>query len=235
MTRSGFSKDGIPPRLDLLKTFKQAIARRIATREDDFEPRFLDELDLRYRHFVKKPYPIAQAHVFFLMDVSGSMDEQKKGLAKKFFLLLFLFLEQQYEKIEITFVRHTQNAEECTEQEFFYDTQSGGTMVSTGLEKINDIIDERVDLNHMNVYVAQASDGDNWTMDDAGCVDQLTKLIQKVQYFVYVQIEDEYEKDYDDLYNLYENVAKETDKLNLAKIIDEKDVFPALKFLFKKE
>lgn len=242
MVRSGFSKEGIPPRLDVLRTFKQAIARHIATSENEDETEIeLDDVDLRYKYFVKKPIPMVKAHIFFLMDVSGSMGEHEKTLAKKFFLLFYLFLNKEYEKVDITFVRHTEDAKECTEQEFFYSTESGGTIVSEGLKLVNKIIDEKVDINQVNVYVAQASDGDNWSSDSGDCLEQLESLLQKVQYFAYVQVEDEYRMemkksmDWEDLYDLYKYVAQSQPKLNIKRVIEPEDVYPVLKELFAKE
>ncbi len=238
MVRSGFSKDGIPPKLDILKTFKQSIARHIAT---GTEEQFLDDTDLRYRHFVKKPLPLLKAHIFFLMDVSGSMGEFEKTLAKKFFLLLYLFLNKEYEKVDITFVRHTENAKECSEEEFFYSTESGGTQVSEGLKLVNKIIDERIDVNQVNVYVAQASDGDNWSGDNTDCYDQLDILLHKVQYFAYIQVEEksriEVKQEYEleDLFDLYYFMAQTNPKLNIKRVNGPEDVYPVLKELFRKE
>jgi uncharacterized sporulation protein YeaH/YhbH (DUF444 family) len=235
LARAGYSKDGIPPRLDILKTFKQAIARRIATEST----RFLDEIDLRYKHFIKKPFPILHAHIFFLMDVSGSMGDYEKGLAKKFFLLLYLFLNKEYEKIEITFIRHTMDAKECSEEEFFYSRETGGTMVSSALKLTNEIIDSRVNLNETNVYIAQASDGDNWAADNTDCLRELQTLVDKVQYFAYIQTETEdrlnwkMDNDVDDLFDVYEMIQDE--KLQMAIILKPSDVFPVLQNLFKKE
>lgn len=235
--RSGYSKEGIPPRLDILKTFKQAIARRIATESS----RFLDEIDLRYKHFVKKPVPILHAHVFFLMDVSGSMGEYEKMLAKKFFTLLYMFLNKEYEKIEVSFIRHTTDAQEVTEYEFFYSRESGGTIVSTGLRLVNEIINDRINLSETNVYVAQASDGDNYYNDETACMEELQKLLEKVQYFAYIQTEEEEraeykaEHDLDDLFDLYGLAAQENRKLNIKRIFSPEDIYPVFKELFSKK
>jgi len=73
---------------------------------------FLDPLDLKFRNRVKVPVPSTRAVMFCVMDVSGSMDESRKDLAKRFFILLYLFLTRHYEKIEVVFIRHhTQAAE----------------------------------------------------------------------------------------------------------------------------
>jgi len=245
LVRSGYSKDGIPPRLDLLKTFKQAIARKVAAKahkeETDHKSPFLDDIDMRYKHFTRKPFPIRHAKVFFLMDVSGSMGEYEKSMAKKFFVLLYLFLKREYDKVDVSFVRHTEEAKEVTEEKFFYSRESGGTIVSKGLAIINDIIDKDVKLHETNVYVAQASDGDNWYSDEAECEAELRSLLDKVQYFAYIQTESEErqlwkeDNDAEDLYDLYDKVAQDNPKLNIRKVNNPTEIYPVLKDLFKKE
>jgi len=234
LQRSGYAKEGTPPRLALVKTLKQALARRIATGSE----RFLDDVDLRYKHYVRKPKPIRSAVIFMMMDVSGSMGEYEKLLAKKFFLLFYLFLEKEYKTVEIIFIRHTQVAKEVDENEFFYGRATGGTVVSSGLNLINKIIEDRIDENTSNIYVAQASDGDNFE-SDGECVESLTSLLAKVQYFAYVQTEDlrrrqtKMKYDLKDLWDTYEKVGDK--KLNKGRLYAPADVYPVLRGLFKKE
>jgi len=126
---------------------------------------FLDDLDLRYRNRVSVSIPMARAVMFCLMDVSGSMDEGKKDLAKRFFTLLYLFLSRKYEHVDLVFIRHTDNAEEVDEQTFFYDPKSGGTIVLSALELKREIVEKRYPPTAWNVYAAQASDGDSFGAD----------------------------------------------------------------------
>ena len=234
--RTGYSKDGIPPRLDLVKTLKQSLARRIATKSK----RYLDDIDLRYKHFTKQPFPVRQATMILLMDVSGSMGEFEKMLAKKFFLLLYLFLHKCYEKVNLIFISHTQEAKEVTEHEFFYGRETGGTIVSSGLKLVNSIIDERINLSETNVYVSQASDGDNWTNDDDVSVQLLEQLLGKVQYFAYIQTEEsrriEMKSRYgwSDLLTVYEEVATRHKNLQCRRVTDEREVYPVLRSLFER-
>ena len=100
---------------------------------------FIDPVDVRYNSFTEQPVPTSQAVMFCLMDVSGSMGEREKDLAKRFYMLLHLFLKRRYEKVDIVFIRHTHDAQEVDEQEFFYSRQSGGTIVSTALDKMLEI------------------------------------------------------------------------------------------------
>lgn len=235
--RSGYSKDGIPPRLDLVKTLKQAMARRMATGSD----KYLDDVDLRYKHFVKKPYPVMQATMILLMDVSYSMEEFEKTLARKFFLLLYLFLHKSYEKVELIFIRHTQDAKEVTEEEFFYGKETGGTLVSSALRLANDIIDERIDLGTTNVYVSQASDGDNWSGDNELTIDLVEQLLKKVQYFAYIQVETEQRVQYKNLYDIfdlkhtYKELEEKHENLQVRSVSDPSEVYPVLRSLFERK
>lgn len=240
--RTGYSKDGIPPRLDLLKTLKQSLARRIATKNDMPEgkkPRYLDDIDLRYKHFTKQPYPVRQAVMILLMDISGSMGEHEKGIAKKFFLLLYLFLHKVYKTVDVIFISHTTDAKEVTEEEFFYSQEMGGTIVSSGLMLANQIIDERIDLATTNVYISQASDGDNWMSDDEVVPALLEQLLGKVQYFAYIQTETEKRRQYkldrniQDLLTVYETVAERHQNLQCRHVAYEDEVYPVLRSLFE--
>ena len=235
--RTGYSKEGIPPRLDLIKTLKQGMARRIATGSK----RYLDDIDLRYKHFTKQPIPVAQATMILLMDVSGSMGEYEKNIAKKFFLLLYLFLHKVYKKVDVIFISHTQDAKEVTEHEFFYGQETGGTIVSSGLKLAKEIIDTRIDLNSTNVYISQASDGDNWEGDDEVSVSLLEDLLTKVQYFAYVQTEEERRREWKerlswaDLFTVYTSVAERHRNLQCRRVESEDEVYPVLRELFERK
>jgi uncharacterized sporulation protein YeaH/YhbH (DUF444 family) len=160
-------------------------------------------------------------------------------LAKKFFLLLYLFLHKVYKNVEVIFVSHTQDAQEVTEHEFFYGQETGGTIVSSGLKLVNDIIDERIDLSTTNVYISQASDGDNWGGDENLSTSLLEQLLSKVQYFAYIQTEDYRRRDQKarygvkDLMHLYEDVAKTHKNLQARHVSDESVVYPVLRSLFE--
>lgn len=236
--QSGTVKQGNPARLHLKKTFEQAVARKIATKR---RTPYLDDMDLRYRHLVAQPKPIARCVMFCLMDVSGSMGEHEKTLAKKFFILLYLFLFKTYESVEIRFIRHTTEAQEVEEDVFFHSRETGGTVVSSGLLLINDIISKEYNLDDTNIYIAQASDGDNWDTDDDFSLDILEqKLLPVIQYFAYIQVESELQAQYKvehgfhDLYTLYETVVSKYDNLNIRRIQQDRDVYPVLHELFKK-
>ena len=153
---------------------------------------FFDNVDLRYNHFVKEPKPITNAVVFMLMDVSGSMGEREKTISKKFFILFNLFLRKRYKKTEVVFIRHHGTARECDEKAFFMDTDSGGTVVSTGYEVIRDVIKERYPPDTWNIYIAQASDGDNYSGDNEPARQILEELLVISQFFIYLEIGNPY-------------------------------------------
>ena len=130
---------------------------------------FIDDIDLRYNNFVKVPQPSSKAVMFCVMDVSGSMTQEIKDMAKRFFILLYLFLQRNYKRIEVVFIRHHTAAKEVDEEDFFYSRETGGTIVSSALELTRDTIRKRYSPTDWNIYVAQASDGDNWEGDSSVC------------------------------------------------------------------
>jgi uncharacterized sporulation protein YeaH/YhbH (DUF444 family) len=150
---------------------------------------FLDTTDLRYNLHQRVPVPTSQAVMFCLMDVSGSMDQHTKDIAKRFYLLLYLFLKRHYERTEVVFIRHHTTAKEVDEQTFFYSRETGGTVVSSALQLMADIVEERYSADSWNIYGAQASDGDNWADDSPRCISLLEdRLLPLAQYFAYVEI-----------------------------------------------
>ncbi|MGH8694476.1 MAG: YeaH/YhbH family protein, partial [Burkholderiales bacterium] len=181
-------RDAQTPRSEILalKTRIEALRRRL------LQIPFLDPFDLRYRNRVRVPLPASRAVMFCLMDVSGSMDEARKDMAKRFFILLYLFLMRHYEKTDVVFIRHHTQATEVSEEEFFQSTESGGTVVSSALALMHQIIQARYSPNEWNIYGAQASDGDNWHQDSAKCRELLVeKLLPVSRYFAYIQVAEE--------------------------------------------
>jgi uncharacterized sporulation protein YeaH/YhbH (DUF444 family) len=169
-------------RVTLDEEFEQLVRRR------EHLP-FFEDVDRRYRARAPVPAPATRAVMLCLMDVSGSMDERKKDLAKRFFTLLYLFLERKYGQVDIVFIRHTEKAEEVDEKAFFYDTQSGGTLVLPALELAQRVIDSRYGGSDWNVYIAQASDGDCGGEDGAASAAFVRDaLLPLVRYYAYIDI-----------------------------------------------
>jgi uncharacterized sporulation protein YeaH/YhbH (DUF444 family) len=204
---------------------------------------FLDPVDVRFNAFVQEPVPTSQAVMFCLMDVSGSMGEREKDLAKRFFMLLHLFLKRRYERLDIVFIRHTHDAQEVDEHTFFYSRQSGGTIVSTALEEMQKIVHDRYATGEWNIYAAQASDGYTQTGDASRCVDLLNQELMPIcQYYAYIEILDEREMEVfsseesgAELWRAYRTVAKDWKNFATKRIAKPQDIFPVFRELFAKE
>lgn len=193
---------------------------------------FLDPLDLRFRNRTRVPEPSSQAVMFCVMDVSGSMDQQRKELAKRFFILLYLFLTRHYEKIDIVFIRHHTQAAEVGEDEFFHSTESGGTVVSSALVLLDQIVRARYPVGDWNIYVAQASDGDNFGDDGVSCRNLLAeKILPLVRYFAYVQVAQEEQN----LWDEYSRLTPLFPHFAMRKVSAPGDIYPVFRDLFKKE
>ena len=193
---------------------------------------FLDTYDLRFSNRIKVPKPASQAVMFCLLDVSGSMDEDKKDTAKRFFILLYLFLTRAYEKIELVFIRHHTSALEVDEQDFFNSRESGGTVVSSAIHLLHKILTERYPTAEWNAYVAQASDGDNWDSDSITCRQLLiNQIMPLVQYFAYVEITD---GEPQNLWEEYAQISEHHAHFAMRKIEQPADIYPVFRDLFKK-
>ena len=194
---------------------------------------FLDTFDLKYNLLVKQPNPSSKAVMFCLMDVSGSMTQATKDIAKRFFILLYLFLKRNYERIEVVFIRHHTSAKEVDEEEFFYSRETGGTIVSSALKLMQEIMAERYPVNEWNIYGAQASDGDNWNDDSPVCRDILINQIMPfMQYFTYVEITP---REHQALWYEYEQVS-ETFPSSFAQqqLVSAADIYPVFRELFQR-
>jgi uncharacterized sporulation protein YeaH/YhbH (DUF444 family) len=269
--RAGWAAEGTPNDIDVVRSLRSALGRRIALgaplvnelhelekqlevmkadpddRREDIKVLeeeihhlrgriwripFIDPFDLRYVNRVKQPTPSSQAVMFCLMDVSGSMDEQRKDLAKRFFILLYLFLKRNYEKIEVVFIRHHTRAEEVDEDTFFHSTESGGTVVSSALELMKKVQEERYSPTEWNIYGAQASDGDNWTDDSPKCRKILSDdILEKVRYFAYIQVTPEEQN----LWLEYAQLALSQPHMAMKKVETAADIYPVFRELFEKQ
>jgi uncharacterized protein len=273
--RAGFSSDGTPNNLHVVRSMRGAIGRRIAigagsrrslreleeqlaalrkaaqpgdavaqaeikALEDEIEALrarvaripYLDPIDLRYRSRIRTPVPTSKAVMFCLMDVSGSMDEGRKELSKRFFILLYLFLTRHYEKIELVFIRHHTQAQEVDEENFFHARETGGTVVSSALVLMEDIIKQRYSPSEWNIYGAQASDGDNWHHDSGRCRELLSeRLLPLVRYFAYVQVAEEEQNLWEEYTQLLDGHAH----FAMRKATEANQIYPVFRDLFKKE
>jgi uncharacterized protein len=277
--RAGYSSDGTPNNLHVVRSMRGALGRRIALgaprrrelheREAELaaleatpvpidEPGraersariaalqaeivqlrlraeripYLDPIDLRYRNRVRVPVPTSKAVMFCLMDVSGSMDEQRKELSKRFFILLYLFLTRHYERIELVFIRHHTQAQEVDEENFFHARETGGTVVSSALVLMEEVIKARYSPAEWNIYGAQASDGDNWHHDSGRCREILNeRLLPLVRYFAYVQVAEEEQN----LWEEYTQLLDANRHFAMRKAVSASEIYPVFRDLFKKE
>ncbi len=270
--RAGFSSDGNPSSLHVVRSMKSAIGRRLAMsagprdalREaeqalavfvaegqadgqealalrEEIEALksriaavpFIDTFDLRYANRADKAQPSSQAVMFCLMDVSGSMSEARKDIAKRFFMLLYLFLTRSYERIDLVFIRHHTVASEVGEEDFFNSRETGGTVVSSALDLMHEIILARYPSAAWNIYAAQASDGDNWEDDSPRCREILMQsILPLVQYYAYVEIE---AGEPQSLWNVYEQVKAANRRFAMQRILNLEDIYPVFRELFRKK
>ncbi len=271
--RAGYSQQGIPANINIVRSLQGALARRMALGGGDRrrlreleeslrqldeagttvtdEQRdvllneiqtlrqrlkripFIDDFDLRYNHHIDIPKPITQAVMFCLMDVSGSMDEERKDIAKRFFILLYLFLTRQYERIELVFIRHHTSASEVDEETFFHARETGGTVVSSALRLMDEIIRDRYADGGWNLYAAQASDGDNWGDDSPLCRQLLDNhILPRLQYFAYVEIG---AQAHQSLWQEYCQVSDQHDHFAMQAIATAADIYPVFRQLFRKQ
>ncbi|MFC3678791.1 YeaH/YhbH family protein [Bacterioplanoides pacificum] len=272
--RAGFVSEGTPNNLSVVRSLRNAHARRIAMTSGkrkklkqyqqeleqllssadkqaqqrihwlqqqiaDLERRlkrvpFIDDIDLRYRNQVRVPVPSSKAVMFCLMDVSGSMTQDVKDIAKRFYILLYLFLQKNYEHIEIVFIRHHTSAKEVSEEDFFYSRETGGTIVSSALKLMHQIVSERYNSNEWNIYAAQASDGDNWDDDSPLCAQVLAdQLLPAVQYFAYIEITP---NQHQALWEAYKDLEQQfSNQFAMAQIRNAGDIYPVFRELFARE
>jgi uncharacterized sporulation protein YeaH/YhbH (DUF444 family) len=182
--REGWDKRGARSRLDRRRSLRESVKRRAVQGES---PPFTDE-DLRFRQLRKREQPTTQAVVFLLMDVSGSMGEPERRLAKSFFFWAVQGLRRQYLHLDTVFVAHTTEAWEFDEEQFFQVTGTGGTIASTGIAKVRELIEDRWSPQRYNVYLFYASDGDNSSSDRAVAEAELDRVCPIVNYAGYVEV-----------------------------------------------
>lgn len=182
--REGWDRRGARSRLDRRRSLKEAIKRRSVHKEG---PAFTDD-DLRFRQLVKRERPASEAVVFFVMDVSASMGQRDRQLAKTFFFWVVQGLRRQYTHINTVFIAHTESAWEFEEQQFFQVKGSGGTIASTAFDKVNERIESAFSPNRYNIYMFYASDGQNFAQDHDRAEQALVKLAGAASYMGFVQI-----------------------------------------------
>jgi uncharacterized protein len=274
LSRAGYSVSGNPANLNLVRTMRNSMARRLSLkrpkREELLELEaeaetleegparkaaldrlellrrrskaipYFDPIDVRYNRFERIPKPNVQAVMFCLMDVSGSMTERMKDLAKRFFMLLHIFLARRYKQVDLVFIRHTSTAQEVDEETFFYSRETGGTVVSTALAEMKRVIAERYPLDAWNIYAAQASDGDNFGADSGRCISLLNDILPVCQYFAYIEVSEsgdgmgDRRMDKTDLWRSYAEVQPAHANFAMRRVGDPSHIFPVFHDLFSR-
>lgn len=272
--RAGYAISGSLPNMNLTRTMRNSLARRIALKRphpaklavfeaeidrlaelDDPESiakrvelsrqlafhrqrnqriPFIDPIDIRYNRFELVPQPVTSAVMFCLMDVSGSMTEHMKDLAKRFYKLLYLFLRRRYKDVDLVFIRHTHMAREVDEDTFFFSTETGGTVVSTAFEEMLRVVGQRYNSDQWNIYAAQASDGDNVPSDNAKVVSLLKdKILPACQYFAYIEVgHPDGMTQITDLWRTYDALIRGGEPIAARKVNDRSQIFPVFRDLF---
>lgn len=273
--KAGFKSYGTPNQIDIARTAKNAIARRIGLarpKNDEIEELetelenfqmlndflmcqeleakiqalkskqiavpWIDPFDVKYRNYVPVPKPITQAVMFCVMDISASMGEREKDIAKRFFMLLHMFLKRKYEKVEIVFISHHDEANEVDEDTFFRSRETGGTLVSSALNLTNEIINQRFPLSDWNIYVAQCSDGDNAAFDTDYVMKEMHELMPKTQYFAYVEAGNMHNAAMGlmtDLWRTYVYLLDKYSHLQMKMAFDNSSIWTVFTELFSKE
>jgi len=237
--RKGYRNAGIRPRLDKKETVKRMLRRKKMAQRNDIQDQEsedfpFNERDLRYRHFKNSTSYSSNAVIFFIMDISGSMSKNKKYLARSFFFLLYHFIRSRYENTELVFIAHDSQAYECSEEQFFQRGSSGGTIVSSALEMVDDIMMKRYHPENWNIYAFQCSDGDNWNTDNDKVRDLMSVIKPRCQLFGYCEIEPHIEQlKWQDETSLWGCLKVMSDaNLKLAKVSEKTDVWEAFNHFF---
>jgi uncharacterized sporulation protein YeaH/YhbH (DUF444 family) len=273
--RAGFKSYGTPNQIDIIKSLKGAIGRRIGMgrpKDEEIEELenqltnaqmlndfllcqelenkiaelkakkagvpWIDPFDMKYRNFQAVPKPITQAVMFCVMDISASMQEREKDIAKRFFMLLHMFLKRKYEKVEVVFISHHDSAEEVDEDTFFHSRETGGTVVSSALSLTDKIMDERYNQSDWNIYVAQCSDGDNASFDHTDVEACMHSILKKAQYFAYVEAGNIHTSAIGHVSSIWQSyflMQKDYPHLQIKMVFDNTGIWQVFSELFAKE
>ncbi len=194
---------------------------------------YVDPIDLQYNRFDRVPRPTTQAVMFCMMDASASMTENLKDLAKRFFMLLHVFLSRHYKEVRVVFIRHTSTASEVDEETFFRGVETGGTVISTALEEMDRIVKERYSPADWNIYAAQASDGDNIPDDMGHCIDLVeNSLLPASQYFAYIEVSEHSGPGETIVWNGYTQLANRHKHFAMRRVTNPGEIFPVFHELF---
>jgi uncharacterized protein len=229
--REGWDRRGARSRLDRRRSLKESVKRRAL---EPSAPSFIDE-DLRFRQLTRRRQPALRAAVFFLLDVSASMTDADRQLAKTFFFWVAAGLRREYRSLDIVFVAHTTDAWEFGESDFFKVTGSGGTVASAGLRKVHEIMQSRFDPATCNVYLFYASDGDNAMDDREPARAALESIAKLARYSGYVEITSGLRSTQSETARLFDELGRNGSAAGRCSIKDPNDVVAAVRHFFTLE
>jgi hypothetical protein len=228
--REGWDKRGVRSRLDRRRTVKQAIRRRAI----QTNPAPFTDDDLRFRQLVRRTKPATNAAVIFAIDVSGSMGETERQLAKTFFFFALQGIRRQYAKVETAFIAHSAEAWEFNEAQFFQTSGTGGTVSSTVFKLGKDVIRDRFDPSQYNVYVFYASDGENLVDDREPATETLRELCVGINYGGFIEIRPAYGISPEtEMSGVFARLQREDLPLGMARVTNREDVWNALRQFFQ--
>ncbi|MGF1649572.1 MAG: YeaH/YhbH family protein [Hyphomicrobiaceae bacterium] len=196
---------------------------------------YIDPIDLRYNRTERRPRPKTQAVMFCLMDVSASMTEDLKDLAKRFYMLLHLFLSRHYQEVDLVFIRHTTEAQVVDEETFFKATETGGTVISSALDKMLEVVRESYPPEDWNIYAAQASDGHNFDDDMSRCLGLLkSEILPICQYYAYIETysENSISPFLSVVWSGYEELKSEHPHFAMRRVSNPAEIYPVFRELF---
>lgn len=222
------ANDDVHARMAALEVQIDALRKKISS------VTLFEDVDLRYRKSDRVQVKAADAVFIMVMDISGSMDEEKKRIARKFFSLQYAFIKRKYPQTDLVFIAHTTDAEEMDEEEFFSTRKNGGTLVSPAYALVHSIIKERYDATQSNIYLSGASDGDNAEYDNPVVIEEIEEsgLLTKLRHMVYAQVGYQYSTWGSNLGTVMESISNTNKKVVTVKIETEGEVFGAFKKIY---
>src|SRR5690242_12692998 len=221
-------KKGPLTNLDKKRTIMENMKRNASKGDPSFKD--IKSEDLRFKVWEPTIKYQSNAVVIAMMDVSGSMGEFEKYIARSFYFWMVRFLRTKYNNVKIVFISHHTEAKEVTEEEFFTHGESGGTQVSSAYELALQIIKERFNPEDWNIYPFHFSDGDNLPWDNERCVALVEQLMRLCNIFGYGEIREGHYRSSSTLMSAYNKI--EDPKFMAVTISDRSEVYPALRRFF---
>ena len=161
------------------RTLKNAIKRHISI--DEYNPDDISNLypipeDKEYKSWSEKDKPDVNAVIFFMQDISASMDQSKRDLVREMCWYLECWIRRHYKHTEIKYLVHDVEAFEVDSEKFYSYSSGGGTKISSVFELATNTIESSYPVDEWNIYMFYLSDGENWGNDNKLCIQYIKKL-----------------------------------------------------------